>query len=290
MKDQLTRKLRDQYISDGLKQSFRAIGTVLAQQTNDVIEIAGQKLIPDDTKGYLLCRLAFGFPVVNEFGQAFHPQVIANSYTTMLHQNVNLEHTMVAYDPEKNRQDKVVGSVVAVDFPRNPLGGWKIDPDPAKAPFITAAASFTKLARGMDTIIGKHLSGKHTYSVSLEAAFPFSETAFAVQLKDGQKPKFNTPADMLAAGWEYVPVMEAPDELLLTYSVKKKRIISDFNNRKVVQMVGGLNNAVHFAGFAIVAYQAEQPAEILQMAASQTDETVTKVLDPLRKLTTLFAK
>jgi hypothetical protein len=226
--------------------------------------------------------LSHAFPIVNVYGQALHPNVVAASYKSLLYQNLNWEHIMVAYNPDQHQQDKILGSVVAVNFPDPPVAGWRVG-SKDKAPRIEAVATFAKLARGMQTMIGRHKTGRHKFAVSMEVQYPYAQCAFTVAL-NGAKPTHETPEDMVQAGWEYIPWTEADDKLLACFSVKKNRIVSEHKGRQVVQLMGGLNNPVHYSGVAVVHYGAEREAHILQMAASNTNEHVQAIIEPLRRL------
>jgi hypothetical protein len=262
-------------------------GLSVCHQTTDVIEMGGRKFVPDETKGYIDLRMSHSFPTFNAYGQGIHPHVISQSYKSLEHQNVNYEHHLVAYDKEKNTHDKILGTVLAVEFPR-PLGTtWRVPKTAEEAPAIRAVASFTKLARGVDTIMGKHLSGRHTFTVSMEVRYNYKDCAFAVAL-NGKKPKHDTPDDIAEAGYEYIPWVDSEDDLLKCYSPTRNRITSDWQGRKVVQLLGGLDKPVHYSGLAIVQFGAERTAEILQMAASNTEDVVKQVMAPLHDLATLF--
>ncbi len=276
----LNRALLEQLLNEDQK------GVTFCQSTTEAIEIAGQKLVPDETKGYIEFRFSHSLPVVNAYGQALHPNVIGMSYNSLLHQPLDYEHQLVAYNKEKIHHDKILGSVVAVEFPRAPMGGWRVPTNPGEAPAIRAAASFAKLARGMDTVMGKHLSGRHQFTVSMEVQYAFKDCAFAVSLNGG-KPKFDTPDDMVKAGFEYIPWIQAEDDLLGCFSPTRNRIISEWKGRKVIQLMGGIDKPVHYSGVGIVQYGAEKPAEILQMAASKTEDVVKQVLSPLQALADL---
>lgn len=270
-----------------------ADGLTFCTDPNDeknIVELNGQKFTPDGTKGYLKFKLSHSFPVVTSYKQGIHPNVINRSYKTMLHQNLNSEHQLVAYDPQTIGTDKILGAIVAVDFPSMPNGGWTINKDPANAPGITAVATFAKLARGADRIVGRHLGGRHKYAVSMEVQYPYKECAFAIEIPAGKEPLFGksgTPGDMLAAGWEYIPWVDSPDALLETFSIKKRAVTKPYKNRNVVQMIGGLDHSVHYTGVGVVLAGAEREAEILHMAASQKP---SDTLAPLFSLAGLIAR
>lgn len=278
----LSRAKLDQLLEEG------AGGLSVCRQ--DGIEIDGRKLVPDETKGYIEFKMSHGFPVVTAYGQSIHPNVVQLSHQSLRDQPLNWEHVMVAYDKDRYRHDKILGTVVAAEFPRAPMGGtWKVSRNKEDAPAIRAAAAFAKRAQGMANIIGQHLGGKRRFTVSMEVEYPFKDCAFAVAL-NGQTPKHDTPDDMVEAGWELIPWLNADNDLLSTFSVKKNRIISDWKGRKVVQLMGGIDKPIHYAGVAIVQFGAENEAEIMRMAASSTDENVRKVLQPLFGLAGLLTK
>lgn len=278
----LTRALFEEILSEGSKGV-----TLCREETQPPIDFKGRKYEPDKTKGFLKFKMSHAFPVINAYGQALHPNVIAQSFQSLLYQNLNYEHIVVAYDKKSYSSDKFLGTVVDVDFPSAPVTGWKVSADKEDVPHIEAVASFAKLARGMDTVVGRHLGGRHKYSVSMEIQYPYKDCGFAIALNE-KKPTINkdTPEDLLAAGWEYVPWIGCDDDLLGCFSLKENRIVKDWKGRKVVQMMGGLDKPVHYSGVAIVQYGAEAEAEILQMAASNTQQSVLRVLFPLQQLAT----
>jgi len=81
------------------------------------IEIGGQVLRADKSSAYVEFFLSHGFPVTTIDGTGIHPQVVANSYRTMLHKVFDLNHLMKGYDPENNPRDRILGTIVGVEFP-----------------------------------------------------------------------------------------------------------------------------------------------------------------------------
>lgn len=277
--DVLTRAALEQILSeDESAGSFALCGS-----NDDTVELNNVLYRADATKGYLKFAFSHAFPVVNAYGQALHPNVVAISHQSLLHQNANYEHRIAAYDSVSIANDKILGTVVAVHFPRSPSSGWRVDVDKSKSPGIEAVASFAKRAQNMTQVVGQHKTGRHKHSVSMEVEYMFKDCAFAVQLKDKQKPKHETPDDMVTAGWELIPWLNAEEELLNVYSFKKKRIIADWKGRKVVQLMGGINKPVHYAGVGVVRYGAEAEARILSMAASATRDIAGSALAPLER-------
>ena len=252
-----------------------------------VIELAGQKFTPDQSKAYAKFTLARGFPVVTAYGTCLHAGTVANSYASMLHQVLDYDHKIRAYNPKKNdgskedenkiARDHVIGTIVAVDFPRAPMGGWKLGFDKEKAPAIEGVAVIHKQAEKVPQILGEHLGGRHRWSVSLEMDWQFIESGFVVgdRAKATKKQEAlmaeTTPAELSAGGFGYVTVENAPEELLNCFDLAKRRVVNTWNGLPVSLMHGGLNGDVHFMGVGIVRYGAEREAEIQQILASDPD-------------------
>lgn len=265
-----------------------------SEDNTNAIDFKGIKYIPDAGKGFMKFTMAHGFPVTTAYGLAMMPQVIANSYKSLLYQAVNYEHKVVSFDKANIPTDWFLGgAVVDVDFPNQPSGGWTMSDSRENSPGITAVASFSKSARGIDRILGQHLNGRHKYSVSMEVVYPLIDCCFIVEL-NGKKPTVNkdTPDFILKNGWELIPVTEAPDDLLECFSIKKNKILSNWNGRKTIMLMGGLDKPVIFTGVAIVMAGAEKEAKILQMAASMdqpnSDQIKESFLKPIDSLTKLF--
>jgi len=260
------------------------------------ISMNGQHFVPDGTKGYFQFQFSHAFPQGSTVYQTgLHPAVVAKSHKSLLNQNINYEHQIASYHSDKDVRDRVIGSVVAVDFPREPAGGWKLDLN-AAPPAITGIGVLFKQTQGMAKIMGEHVSSKRKYTVSMEVLYPLMPgddpenpnnfAGFAVAL-NGKDPKFNfSPPDFIQAGYEYIPADKAPDDLVATFSRKKSRVVAQYKGRKVHVLMGGLNNPVHYAGAGVVAFGAEPPAKIVRLAASangQLDELAESLLATFQK-------
>ena len=242
---------------------------------DDGIEFCGQKFVPDATKAFFTFAVSHAFPNATVRGEAIHPNVVAMSYQSMLHQNVNYEHQIAKYyEGKKDVRDRVIGSVVAVDFPGGPHRKWLINKDSAVAPGITGVASVFKQTQGTAKMFGDHQVGRKKFTVSMEALWPLEDAGFAVELAPGAKQTFGgTPEDFLSAGWEYVPYEGAPKELQNCWSTKSGSILKRFQGRRVLIMCGGLNTPVHYAGIGVVSYGAERAAKITRLIASNGEPT-----------------
>jgi len=279
------------------------ISTRVAFGGQNPIEIAGQKLMPDSSKAYVEFHLAHAFPVVTTDHTALHPQVVANSYQSMLHQVFNLSHIMRAYNPEEHARDRILGSVVGVEFnadgvrrdnfgSRGNFGKLTVQPDRARAPGIRGVAVLHKNAQGADRILGQHQSGRHKWTVSMENEYAPAESGFLIE--DGAADKSladwaaQTPRDFQDLNYTYVPFMGAPEELAESFDAEKSRVKKPYRRKNTVALLGGLDGAVHFKGVGLTPLGKEPEAEIAQMLASGAsfadvdDVLLAQLLGPLR--------
>ncbi len=251
---------------------------------------------PDGTIGYFEFDYSFGFPVRNFFKTGIHPNVIASCFQTAMNKYLNYEHQMKCYD--QDRDDRIIGHIVAVNFPSAPNSdGWKIQADESKVPFVSGVAAFYKKSQGLNRILGEHVTGKHKWAVSMEVDWSFDEDCgFAVSLNSGARgtpksflaPIFDfSPEDFLKSGWEYIPYGKAPAELRATFSIKKNKVMAQWKGREVVVLMGGLNNPIEYAGLALVRAGAEKPAKINRLTASLPAEEKT-LAESLLELPKLF--
>ena len=195
-----------------------------------VIEIGGQRLQADKSSAYVEFFLGHGFPVTTIDGTGIHPQVVANSYRTMLHKVFDLNHLMKEYDPQNNPRDRILGTVVGVEFPAyaqgatagmpaSPEGGWKVQGQRSAAPGIRAVAVMHKQAELVPQILRQHADGKQ-WTVSMEQEYYVSNSGFLIGQdgRDGQDElqewDRKTPEDLRELGWVYVPASGAPMPLL----------------------------------------------------------------------------
>jgi len=243
----------------------------------DAFTLNGQNYQPDLTKGYLEASLSHTVPVFTYYGEGLAPATVRNSFASMLHQPVNREHRLRAFDPDHRTPDAIVGCVVASEFSANAALPRRLE----DAPGIRAVASLFKLADGVDKILGQHQAGRQTFTVSMEVFYSNTESGFIMPIADDDDPKW-TPEEWRAAGWNYVPYPEADEILLSTRDWKRSRMASwradgrgycgKFRReggpeRECYWLMGGLNGQVHYSGFGLVKAGAEPTAQITQMLA-----------------------
>lgn len=277
------------------------------------LEMNGKKYVPDKTKGYIEFHLAHGFPVVTSRGRTLDVGTVANSYESMRHQGLNFEHRVKSYerDPEKRRnaEDRYIGSIVDVEFPPSPYGGWSLEEmlsGKRPVPGIRGIAVLFKQANGVDRFLGEHQSGKHAWTVSLEVDFSLAESSVVLMppaaqgaMKDRMPAEMielamaSTPADWGKVGIYNIPVPDLPDDVVDAWSEEKEQFTKPVWGRQPVLMMGGLNKSVHFKGTGVVRYGAEPTAVMGQVLASDLEEervgeAVAKIESALGKMEALM--
>jgi hypothetical protein len=213
-------------------------------------------LEPDDAKAYVGFRICKSLPSIagpESHGRWFgtHPQVIANSYRSLLHQQTNLEHLLKFHGA---RRDRIVGTVVGVAFPEKPGRGWEIPESVEKAPMIEVVAVLHKYAEGVDHLIGGHQSSKKPKSVSIEAWSPH--------------PYILDPGSM-----EFVPLAEAEARFAgaVTWTEEKGWQAGLFEGRQLAFAPGGTDKIVQYEGVGYTGTPAERPAHITEIRAELAD-------------------
>ena len=133
---------------------------------------------PDNFKAYLEYEICTSLPNIigpEMHGRVigYHPQVLANSYRSLLHQQNNLGHSMKVYGATR---DRIVGTVVGVAFPDS-SEPWAVPASVAEAPKMRVLAVVHKAAEGVEKLLGKHLASREKMSVSIESTGPAKELA-----------------------------------------------------------------------------------------------------------------
>lgn len=256
------------------------------------------KLKPDKFKAYVEFSLAHAFPVVTSYSTSFHPTTLRNSYETMLHQCFNYGHKVSRYykgkpEEDREREDRILGSIIAVEFPREPIGGWVLT-DSEKAPGMRCVASVAKEAKGIDRIIGQHQTGRHDWTVSLELEYFLVDSGVVLipdgesKLSDDEKALVakHTPADYAKAGLGYLPLIEADDSLISCFSREKGTWSKPWKGNRLVTLMNGIDGMIQFKGTGIVQYGAEPAARIEQILAE--DKEMAALAEGLEKLNVLL--
>ena len=184
-----------------MKQTATSFGRARGVQLCSAVEpaspgitIAGETFVPDAATAYVEFFLSHAFPVYLDVAEpgsepyrtTIHPQTVANSYRTLRGKVLNFAHIMRSYDPERNVRDRMFGTVMAVEFPPEPEGGWKVQGDPLLAPGIRAVAALHKNAEGVLNVIetwqqGKTPFGGTEWTVSMENEATISDGGFLLK-------------------------------------------------------------------------------------------------------------
>jgi hypothetical protein len=270
-----------------IKSQGRALGVQLCSAAAQSIEIAGQVFTPDKFTAYAEFYLSHAFPVFLDTANpgeepdrtTIHPQTIANSYASLRGKVVNLAHMMVYNDPLNVVSDRIYGSVMAVEFPAAPAGGWKVQGEAAAAPGIRVVAALHKDAVGVPLVIqtweqGKTPFGQTKWTVSMENECFVETGGFLIKTAGGKSPvpKHNTPDDFQALGWIYIPYGEAPGELLACLRTEGGfGIIQKYLGLETLYLNGGLNGSILFKGVALTPVGKESHARVARINASAAD-------------------
>lgn len=261
------------------------------------IMIAGRTLTPDPDNSYVEFYVSHGLPVILPTDKTgIHPQVVANSFRSLENKVFNLSHLMKKYSPE-TKYDRILGTVIAVEFPETPAGGWKVGADKAAAPCIRAVAVMHKAADLVEQILEswygdqKPLGGEWT--VSMENRHTVENSGFLVAGESGVETFMeSTPADLSALGYVYVPAKGAPLELLeclnneqddkkdKTSSIRVKR---DFNEQEVIFILGGIDGKIRYSGMALTPRGKEEEAYVSEMLASHEFIDGKALFEPLNE-------
>lgn len=248
----------------------------------NALTIGGRKKVPDASKAYVEFTLARPFPVVSAYGTCTHPGTIGNSWMSMEDQLFDFAHRIKSYDTSPGKdtihRDYALGSVVGVEFPNTPLGGWRMGLNKDVVPAIRGVAVIHKALERVPALLAEHLGGRHKWTVSLEMDYSLLESGFVIANRsDATKTQeavlsATSPKDFTELGLGYVPIEQAPDDLFECFDLKQRRIKSQWGKLPVVLMQGGINGSVHFRGVGMVRYGAEREAEIQTLLATDPDQ------------------
>lgn len=221
--------------------------------------------VADDYKAYFRFRICTAFPNVigpEMHGRCFgfHPQVLANSYQSLLHQQTNLGHMLKIYG---SYRDRIQGGIVGVDVANAPRYGGKLTiPDSVeKAPYLDCIAVLWKMAEGNKELLGKHLTAREKTSVSIEVG--------------------TTLADL----WVYNPADQSIHSMeeansqwpgLITRHKKNGIQIGKIDGVQFAFAAGGADGSVPFRGVGYTPTPAEaNTARIIDIHASSGAEDVS---------------
>lgn len=215
---------------------------------------------PDDYTAYAIVKFSRGAPMImgpeSRSGAIFviHPAVIARSFHRMRHKQMNMGHTLVALG---SKEDRICGCVLGVTFPEEPEGGWVIPESAEDAPEITAFAALHKVAKGVDKMLGGHLSGKVKMAVSMEFTFYRDEVGIYDPATRTVYDRKNIPANLKG--------FTAEDKDGRLFLVKSART-------PALQLaIGGVSGEIFYSGIGYTDRPAEATARVDQFQASRKE-------------------
>ncbi len=222
---------------------------------------------PDDYKAYIRFRICTSFPNVigpemhgRFFG--FHPQVLVNSYQSLLHQQTNLGHMLKIYGAYR---DRIQGSIVGVTVSKggSPLRGAQRLSIPEKiedAVYLDCTAVLWKMAEGNKELLGKHMSAREKTNVSIEVGSTVGDLAV-------YHPEQRTIMTMQEAMAAYPGV--------ITRHKKNGIQIGQVEGIQLAFAAGGESGTVPFRGVGYTPNPAEwKTAKVIDLAASLAGEDI----------------
>lgn len=234
------------------------------------IEINGRVFAPDPYNAYVEFFLSHAFPVVTCDNTAIHPQVVANSYPTMRGKVFDLAHIIRAYNPKENARDRVLGTILEVEFPATPDSGWKVQADKSRVPGIRAVAVMHKQLEGVKQILARYADRSVHWTVSMEQDYFEEDSGFVVKGNKGVEAfAESTPDDLAGLGYVYVPFTAAPRGLKECFNAEESRIEKPFQDQPTVIFFGGLDSAIFYKGAGLTPEGKEEEARVSQMLASK---------------------
>ena len=211
--------------------------------------------VPDDSKAYVEFEICHSLPFVagpahvGGYG-GFHPAALSRSHHRLRHQQTNLNHMLRAYDPENIPHDRIIGAVVDTYYPPEPEGGWTIPDSPDDAIPMRVLGVVFKAAQGALDMLTKHVDGKQTWSVSIEATAN-GLADIGIWIPDRR---------------ELIPILSADDALLEKVSRGDNgeiKLGNDDSGNPLALCLGAIDGMIIFEGVGYTTMPAEAAAEIV---------------------------
>lgn len=260
---------------------------------NNAFWFGNQYFEPDDFKAYFRFKLCHSWPSMAMNQTSVHPEVLRRSSSSLLHQNINLNHLLRAYNPDEIAKDRIVGSVVAVALTPDgwPEGYWDEDEvyplsekitelpeSKEKALALHCVGVIYKQADGVNRVLGEHLAGRKPWSVSIEAVYDYSQSGWAIEdglMRElGLSGSSHTPKEFAKRGYSYFPTADAPEAISKHWnrSQSQSRASGKLVGKDFCLLCGGLEGMHQFMGVGLTTTPMELEAQITQMVASDKPE------------------
>lgn len=230
-------------------------GVKLLSEIAEGSPFANRGYKPDNWKAYAEFRINHSMPVVagplvSGNYTAYHPGVLARSYESMMHQQMNLRHQVKSYAPKDIPRDRIVGAIIAVHYPQN--AATHIPKTKEEAVPITALCAIFKQAEGVPKMMGDHLASRQEWSVSSEVVFQIDQVGL-----------------YLASDGSITPIMEASPEMWKgitrnpkTGGLRIGRLGGQPEGEQMVVAPGGIDGTIEYQGVGFTPGPAEREAAI----------------------------
>jgi hypothetical protein len=286
----------------------------IAGDERQKLEIGGRVLVPDADTAYVEFFLSHTWPVVNLYHTAILPQVVANSYPSLVNKVFNLAHLMRRYNPDKISKDHILGTVIAVEFvdgEGKPVTGttdFKIAADKSAAQGIRAVAAMHKSAENVLDILQGWFTGQNPqggeWTVSIENSLYAEDCGWLVATPGqggsmAEKSLGNfietTPAAFREQGWIYCPCVSAPADLQNCLNnaadderdgINSIRVCRDYMGHRTILLLGGLDGKIRYRGVGLTPAEGarENEARVRTMLASAPMVNAQEAVNPLLEL------
>ena len=135
----------------------------------------------------------------------------------------------------------------------------------------------------MPQLLAQHAEGK-PWTVSMEQEYFVGNSGFLISRQDAKTRSEDewaeqTPEDLRALGWVYVPATLAPMELLDCFDPEKSKITKSYLGRETIILFGGLDGTVRYYGVGMTPAGREKEAAIGQVLASRLRPAPTGTTD-----------
>lgn len=213
--------------------SGRARGELCAA----AVTCGGQTFTPDEDNAYLAFRLSHSLPGVTVMNCGLHPATIAASWPSIVFKQFNFGHLLKAKDPKKQQADRILGTILAAEFPATPEGGWTVPATVADAPGIRAVTCVHRVADGAEDILNLHRDGALEWQVSMEVEHRAETGAFALPTAEG--------------GWRFVAWSQADADLRQCLAPRPgggTMVAGEYQGVKPVFLWGGVPGLADCAG------------------------------------------
>jgi hypothetical protein len=208
------------------------------------IEFGGQVYRPNSSLAFLDVKMCHSLPILNSKKRGWTAATLANSFETAQNQLVDFEHRLAFYAQASDEQDRIIGTIAAVEYP-DKKKAIALSEKGEAVPIRALLAMYRK-AQNVDKTL-KEIASDIKWRVSMECEYAIDEAA----LWDGKK---------------FHPYGKASDEMK---ALVHPSGVDRYDGKEISLILGGEDGNVLFSGIALTLHPADKSAEIESMAASE---------------------